>query len=217
VRQPLSAAPMHFGHKANPCNSPCAGDMLGDAHAHASVAPVGASSPQQAIQKQRKPKCSSRMAATLAFLKQGKLQAKPKLAEPAKGGYKRSGHGPVPLVRASSMKRPVLVQKSAAATLSRSATWPRGNVLWEPEGAALMKEELNRMMDEGLHMPMSDLPKSKDIFCGASASPNFIDDMSRDNHEIMEMLQSLNETTQEEDAFDLADCIASQVFGGNPC
>ena len=108
------------------------------------------------------------------------------------------------------MKQPVLAQDSSATPFSRSATWPRGNVLWEPEGVALMKEELNRMMDEGLHVPMLNIPKLKDIFCSASASPNFIDDMSRDNHEIMVMHQSLNETTHEEDAFDLADCIAAQ-------
>ena len=59
-------------------------------------------------------------------------------------------------------------------------------------------------------------PIEKDVFCGAARSPTFIEDMGQDNSEIMEMLQSLNESTHEEDAFDLANCITAEVFGTNP-
>ena len=211
MRQPLSPAPVGYTQRPNPCNSPCHGSstsMMG-------MPPFADTRPQQAIRK-KKPKVSSRMAMTLAFLNEGKLQAKPKPAASAKGGYKKpSNLGPVPLVRSSSMHQPVVAHKpKSGVPLKRADTWPRGNVLWEPEGAVLMKEELNRMMDEGLHVPK--LPKLKDVFCGASPSPTFIEDLGQDNREIMEMLQSLGESTHEEDAFDLADCITAEVFGTNP-
>ena len=224
MRQPLSPAPVGYTQRPNPCNSPCNGRSNGSS-CHGSSAstmvippfgmpPFADTRPQQFIRK-KKPKCSSRMAMTLAFLNEGKLQSKPKQAAPARGGYKKPSNGPVPLVRSSSMHQPVVAQKpKPAAPLKRAETWPRGNVLWEPEGAVLMKEELNRMMDQGLHVPQ--LPRLKDVFCGATPSPTFIEDLGQDNQEIMEMLQSLGESTHEEDAFDLADCITAEVFGTNP-
>ena len=206
VRLPLRPGPSPHTQRPNPCNSPC-----NSSSARMCMANFGESRPQQAIRK-KKPKVTSRMAMTLAFLSEGKMHPKPKAIAPAKHGDKKSAQGPVSLVRSSSMK-PVLAQKSVVP-LVRAASWPRGDVLWEPEGAVLMKEELYRMMDEGQHMP--EVPTSKDVFCGAARSPTFIEDLGQDNSEIMEMLQSLNESTHEEDAFDLANCITAEVFGTNP-